>query len=375
MAVTSEKIFDGDVTKMDWRVLGMLAIAIVCMVVAIVFSLKLIIRQMDAGTRITGTLSPDQRASDAISLIAGIPALAILAMSSVIFLELAPVWKLLEVLVLAGNFMKIPNLLLGACGGPVRLQLYMRQPSNTEEVAIYAQAPCCCWKKCFPPKVPQPKDVPFLKYLIYQYCLVQPVLALIELFVAMETSLGGHFQSVINLKARGFTIPKTISQLTCISACHGLAMLVDSVNPNNKGSTVLMAKSAYCQSYIMCLNLIPNLLSGLIVSHWGSHKTGNGVVLNQWEISALAESVCICIGTLIVTMKAYKAFPIDPYTYPELFQESGDFTESMLQLKETKFCPFCGGTAFNTEPGQQEEMTLRCQYCNSGGLPVEMMTR
>jgi len=352
-----------------------------CALVSVLSGVALAIRHIHAGQRVTGTLAPSQRATASAFLVLSGPCFAVLSLLSVVLLELAPVWHLMQCFLLSSLFSRLPEEIVSVVGGRVRFQLLVKERQRLpeqESVQLYGQVPCCCLRRCIPPKHPDAKDLPKLRLGIWQICFFQPFLALIDLLIVEEGLMGAGFVRVLAGRRAVMQVAKVSSQLFCMSSVRGLAVFVDVLNKNSEMAMQLQMKQRYCQCYLLGMNLIPTLLSSWVIWAWGSRHLENHLTLAGRELTTFSHSLVVCIASLLISRQAWRAFPVDKAHYPAAFPAGSmeDATTSMLALKRVAFCPFCGSSALrlNTECSF-EEPTMACDACGAQAIPCQLEAR
>lgn len=381
--MTSEKLWRHPI---DVRYLTLLSICFLCFLLSSCAGLQLVVRHLWAGQKVTGVLSPSAKAMESMQLVGAIPAFALIGLVSVVLVELSPIWHLLECVIVASNFSLMPLTIIQHAGGRVRLQLLIREsmvghaesgslsPSRVKEpLQLYGLPPCCCFRRWCPPKMPQPRDLPKLRLGIFQFCVLQPLFALIDV-LSLEESLMGSTLRVWNGSIREsqylIHVLRIISQLTCMSCCRGLAALVAAFNKRPEKAASLKRMVFYCQTYVMGIGLLPTLLSASILYMWGPMLLSNGEHLSGVEASVFAHAFVVCVSTLIITKASRQAFPVDRDHYPEAFP-ADESQRSMLSLKTVAYCPFCGSSDLQVEEGS-EEAVVACSACGASGVPESL---
>lgn len=240
----------------------------------------------------------------------------------------------LQTLVLAHNFRLIPNTLISEVGDSMRLHLRLSE-ETVEPVSLLNLRCFLCCHLSTPKVVPKSIHVRYLKYLVFQMCIVQPFLGFLEVVIDWEYGIGAHWVEAFSRRHLFTTICRFSSMIIGLGACRGIAGLVEVMNPNAKAAH-LDKIVKYCQSYVLGMNLLPNLLSRIpAAAIWGGNKLSNGDLLSQAERAQLLRSVFVLLGALLCTLKAFKAFPVDQGHYPELFTEAIESTEPLLRPQQS----------------------------------------
>lgn len=372
MTVASEKLFQW---PLDKRYAAVLVICSVCTMWSMISGLKLAMRHLDAGQKATGTLAPNIRASQFAAFALSIPAFALTSFLSVVFVELAPVWYLLQVIIIALNFWRLPEVALMIVGGRQRLQLLIQEGAMRLPVQIYATPPCCCFRLCCGPKAPQAYDVPRLRLGIVQLSILQPLFGLSRLVFELETLMEASWVGSFSQREVVEKILRIVSQLVCASSCSGLFNLCRAYNERAEHEMGLGKILQYCQVYLMGLFLVPVVLESVILKVWGSRQLGGtDLTLTDSEIKAFASSLAVCLVAPLINHLAWGAFPVDRAHYPEVFpadgQEAGAVTRA-VSLQTTKFCPFCGSPKLEKQEGL-EAPTATCLSCGASGIPYQL---
>jgi len=375
MAVASEKLFR---LPLDLRFVAVLIICSLCTLGSTVSCFRLALRHLRAGQALTGTLAPHERSVNFAMFVLNVPLFAMLSLLSVVLVELAPVWHFLQTLALAVNFWRVPGLFLFLVGGRVRLQLKLRERLESGEaqpVRLYGQVPCCCARICLKPRIPCPSDLPMLRFSILQLCLVVPLVELFDLVVIQESIMRASFVHMFASRQLVLHLVLLTSQTSCMSSCRGLAQLVSECSSGRAQVAILAKVQQYCQSYLLGMNLLPTLLKGSFFALWGSRNLGNGATLSQLELTNFCHSVLVCVATLFCARNAWKAFPVNGFNYPELYEEeSAGLADALLKLRSLQHCPFCGSSRLDKDANTFDEPTASCRDCGARGIPLQLET-
>lgn len=381
MPVASEKLLT---SPMELWVVVVFIVCGVCAGGSFLSALTLAIRHAKAGRKITGSVTPSSRSVLYIDMVASIPVFACFSLFALLTVELAPVWHFLLTLVLAATFRKVPTTFLNLVGGAVRMQLLLNErikDGMNGPVHLYGLPPCCCARLCIKPKPIQATEFPKLRLGVIQFCVLQPLLSLVDLVVQMEYLMGASFVTWISRQRALMVILKLLSNFACQSSCKGLALLIETLNPTSAKNLHLSSKLSYCRTFLFGLNLLP-MLMGLLVNSTvtlEAYSLRNGFKMSEIEIGNMVHSITTCLATLVCTKFAWKAFPVDKVHYPELSFSGGhpDIFQPLVDmtLKHVEYCPFCGSSDLATECDTVAVVTARCSDCNVGAIPAELSTR
>jgi len=374
--VTSEKLLQPPI---DLRLHVVLLLCLLAAAVSIISSFRLMWLHLRAGQRVTGTVTPAQRTSDVIKLLAAPPMFAITVLCAILFVESAPLWRFLMTLILVHVMKGVPHLFVSVAQGPVHLQMLIRKYAESikKPVRLYGGAPLCCLMPFFQETVPKAMDLPRLNSGIWQFCILQPILAFIELFIASERAAGAHFLGLFADRAPLLMVIKVISNLVANSQCRGLATLVTAVVPGG-GGLQFQGKQRYTQVFLWGMNLLPALLHASLAGLFGVPDTmqlKNGHTLHPHEVSGLLTFVVVCFATLFGAHTAWQAFPVDDKLYPELsagLSENLSSTAARKGLHTVMFCPFCGSQDLAVGSQVLGGDVVRCWHCSMSGFPMEL---
>lgn len=312
--LNSENLFSSPV---PWRILAILGLCGFCVIISTLSSCQLAHQHFCKGQDISGNAIPIKRAVDIVAAIWAIPFFGICAVFSLLTPESVLLWRFLLSLVMASVMMAMPRIYEDAIGGTDRL-IHSIEKYSGEPLALYSSAPCCCMSMIFKPKAPELLDIRKLKLGVLQFCLVQPLLAFVELFLSVEALHHVSFFAVyFNWRAPWLTLVKVSSNLVAMSCCAGFANLCESMD-GHVGKGNLLEKRSYVQSFLLSLNLFPALMQGCVSYFLHDVALSNGARMKPQDQTLWATQAIVCVCTVYISRTASKAFPTDDATlYPE----------------------------------------------------------
>lgn len=312
--VTSENLLSSQV---QWRIFGVLGVCGVCVLISTLSSCQLAHEHVCKGQEISGHVIPIKRALDVAWAILAIPFFGACALFSLLTPETVLLWRFLLSLVMAFVMLGMPIIYEDAVGGRDHLIDSIEKYSG-EPLELYSHAPCCCLSMILKPKIPEILDIRKLKLGVVQFCLVQPLLTFIELFLSIEAlNHVRFFATYFDWRAPWLTLLKMCSTLVAMSCCAGFANICESTGGHaEKGN--LHDKRAYAQSFLWSLNLFPNLMQGCVSYFLHDVVLANGLKMTPQDQTLWATQAIVCMCTVYISRTASKAFPVDdPTLYPE----------------------------------------------------------
>jgi len=308
--VASAKLFTPPIDK---RFEALLFICFCCVMYSSVMGIKLARANLVAGQKRTDCITPDAEAVDHMIFALSIPVFSFFSFMAVVLVELAPVWNLLQNLVVALNFAMIPKNFCSGMPGTLRMQHIVEKRGDTlDEIQMYGQTPCCCIKPCNPARKPDKYDFRKLKAGIWQISFFLPVCSLIQFVILEEMIMKADFAKIWQKHTSVLKWIQVFSQCFCMSCCVGLADLVASLTNHPDRKELFVNKKGYCSSFLTAMGLLPMVLSSAVHWFWsytGGSELSNSQTMNKLEMANFTQSVCVCLGTLTVVSAAKKAFP------------------------------------------------------------------
>jgi len=254
---------------------------------------------------------PIEQSINIVVAIMAIPIFGMVALFALLTPESSLLWQFLLSLVVSAVMLKLPRIYVVAIGGVEKLvtdvQNYCGGP-----LKLYGNAPLCCIAPCAQPKVPELSDIRKLRLGVLQFCVLQPMISFIQLFLAFELLHDVGFADALSWRRPYLTALKVISNLIAMSSCAGFATLCEMVDTQDKVEAGnLAAKRIYVQSFLLGLNLIPHLMHGLLAYFLHDVTLHNGVRWQSEDQAVWTTAAVVCMASLLVTRAATKAFPMD----------------------------------------------------------------
>lgn len=359
--VTSEKIWRWPI---DYRVVVPLLIALVFATIAIFSATTLAFRHVRRGWSRSGTLALDTWTMYRIGFIMAVPGLALTGIMGVLLPESSAIWRFLGAWISAANFFRMPDFLLSFAGGRQHVQLILKQStSKLPPVALYTQRPCCCMSFCSTPKQPEMLDVLYLRLMVFQLCIVHPLIVLLEVVLEMEAAKGAQFAQPALAVMNFLAVLKLPTSLICAAAVKGLVLLVGVINKHAAKAVEhyqISEVHSYCSRFLTFLNIIP-LLTELLVQF--SFELRGGHLLPRQSVCNIAGAFTFCVGSYVCARAASRAFPV-----PDSDIIEGNLGKSAVLRSVTK-CPMCGSGRLSVMENSEEE-SLECASCKASGIPA-----
>mmetsp|Transcript_65751 Transcript_65751/g.116739 ORF Transcript_65751/g.116739 Transcript_65751/m.116739 type:complete len:525 (+) Transcript_65751:85-1659(+) len=368
-----------------YEVLAVLITSTTCALAAIAVSAILILSHLQVGSSLSGFYIPHSSSATYIGLVWSLPLFALLGIAGIILPELLPIWQFLETLLLAGTFSRMPDVLVQVAGGRLELQLRLNsrlsadardadlsdssevEATGTMAAHIFKQWPLCCFSRFVPQGPVQLQHVAPLHFTVTLICYMLPIMSFMKLFWSLEVEIGSPsaqewFTFCAPWVIFAMRLLEMLSIAAGLSALNGLETVVTALSPQAASVMELPVKLLYCQSYLICLRLVP-VFFGLIPL-WGFSEVPEPRVLEA------VRSVIVCIASLLCACLAWYAFPPDERHYPELRSAN---SEIRPVLDQVKFCPFCGSDELELNVQSLGAESVHCLRCCAHDVPMRLV--
>lgn len=295
---------------MDMAIVGVLVVSLLCVLLSIAFSLKLTGAHLRKGQELSGNIIPLKRSVDIAQTIMAIPIFSLISCFMLLTPESASLWHFLLTVVISSVMAKLPLFYIDSVGFGVLIQHI--QQYQGEPLRLYGNKPLCCIRPCSKVKKPELSDIRNLKIGVYQFGVIQPFIAFVEVFLAVESAANIHWVDILSGRKLWLTILKIGSNLVAMSSIAGLATLCESTHPNDKEACLRMSsKRSYAQSFLLGMNLIPALMHGVVAYFLHNVTLSTGRKMSSQDQTLWSTAAMVCIASVFISRTAYKSFPVD----------------------------------------------------------------